>query len=134
LGEVDAIDAEKARRVLLCSGKVYYDLLAARRERDIDDVAIIRIEQLYPFPEKETRDALGLYPAAREVVWVQEEPWNMGAWHDMYRRLRRVAGDERALGFAGRPAAASPAVGSYKVHQAEAADVINYALRKSYAR
>jgi len=72
------------------------------------------------------------YGATRDLVWVQEEPWNMGAWHEMRRRLRRVIGDTRTLGYAGRPAAASPAVGSYKIHQAEAAELINNALRKSY--
>jgi 2-oxoglutarate dehydrogenase E1 component len=133
LTEVDRIEPTHARRVLMCSGKVYYDLLAARRERVIDDVAILRVEQLYPFPEKEIVAALSPYNAACEVLWVQEEPWNMGAWHDMYRRLRRVIGDTRALGYAGRPAAASPAVGSYKVHQAEAAELIDNALRKSNA-
>ncbi len=133
LGEIDVIDPATVRRVLFCSGKVYYDLLAARRERDIHDIAILRVEQLYPFPEKEVATVLHPYAAAREVLWVQEEPWNMGAWHDMYRRLRRVIGDSRALGYAGRSAAASPAVGSYKVHQAEAAELINNALRKGYA-
>jgi 2-oxoglutarate dehydrogenase E1 component len=133
LGEIDPLDPASVRRVLFCSGKVSYDLLAARRERDIGDIAIIRVEQLYPFPEKEIAAALSPYAAAREVLWVQEEPWNMGAWHDMYRRLRRVIGDGRALGYAGRPAAASPAVGSYKVHQAEAAELIDNALRKGHA-
>ncbi len=130
LGEIDPIEPAAVRRVLFCSGKVYYDLLAARRERDIGDIAIVRVEQLYPFPEKEIVAALSPYTTAREVFWVQEEPWNMGAWHDMYRRLRRVIGDKRALGYAGRPAAASPAVGSYKLHQAEAAELIDNALRK----
>jgi 2-oxoglutarate dehydrogenase E1 component len=134
LGEVDGIDPATARRILLCSGKVYYDLLAARRERDIHEMAIIRVEQLYPFPEKELTAALQPYASSSELVWVQEEPWNMGAWHDMYRRLRRVLGDARELGYAGREAAASPATGAYKVHQKEVADLINQALRKSYGR
>jgi 2-oxoglutarate dehydrogenase E1 component len=133
LSEIDPIEPETVRRILFCSGKVYYDLLAARRERDIHDIAIIRVEQLYPFPEKDVVAALTPYGAAREVLWVQEEPWNMGAWHEMYRRLRRAIGDTRALGYAGRDAAASPAVGSYKIHSAEAVELINNALRKSYA-
>jgi 2-oxoglutarate dehydrogenase E1 component len=119
---------------LLCSGKVYYDLLVARRERDIDDIAIIRIEQLYPFPGAEIGSALQPYAAAREIVWVQEEPWNMGAWHDMYRRLRRMLPNDRMLGYAGRPAAASPATGSYKVHQSEVTDLINNAMRRAHVR
>jgi 2-oxoglutarate dehydrogenase E1 component len=134
LGEADQIDPATVRRVLFCSGKVYYDLLMARRERDIDDIAIIRIEQLYPFPAAEISAVLETYASAREVFWVQDEPWNMGAWHDMRRRLSRVIGDQRELAYAGRPAAASPATGSYKVHLAEQADLINIALRRPYAR
>jgi len=133
LGEIDPIDPARTRRVLLCSGKLYYDLLLARRERDIDDIAIVRIEQLFPFPAKEISAALEPYRAAAELIWVQEEPWNMGAWHDMYRRLRRSVGDERTLGYVGRKAAASPATGSYKVHKTEETDIINNALRKSHA-
>jgi len=134
LGEVEPIDLPRVRRLLLCSGKVYYDLLLARRERNIDDIAILRVEQLYPFPGEEIRAAVQSYPNIREVFWVQEEPWNMGAWHDMYRRLRRVVPDERMLSYAGRTAAASPAVGSYKVHKAEEAELINNALRKADVR
>lgn len=132
LGEAEAIDAQTVRRLLLCSGKVYYDLLVARRERDIDDIALVRVEQLYPLPVKEIEAVLRAYPGAREVYWVQEEPWNMGAWHDMYRRLRRIVPEDRVLAYVGRPAAASPATGSYKVHQAEETDLINTALRKAY--
>ena len=134
LGESDPMDAAKVRRVLLCSGRVYYELLVARRERDIDDIAIVRVEQLYPFPGREITAALQPYVSAREVLWVQEEPWNMGAWHDMRRRLRRILPPDRLIGYAGRPAAASPATGLYKVHQAEETDLINNALRKSYVR
>jgi 2-oxoglutarate dehydrogenase E1 component len=134
LGECDAIEPAKVRRVLLCSGKVYYDLLVARRERDIDDIAIVRVEQLYPFPGDEIITTLQPYTAAREVVWAQEEPWNMGAWHDMSRRLRRILLEDYFIGYAGRPAAASPATGLYKVHQSEETDLINNALRKSYVR
>lgn len=134
IGESEPIDPANVRRLLLCSGKIYYDLLMNRRERDIDDVAIIRIEQLYPFPVDEVAAALRTYPSASEVFWVQEEPWNMGAWHHMHRRVRRVIGDGRELGYAGRPSAASPAVGSYKMHKAEEADLINDALRRPHGR
>jgi 2-oxoglutarate dehydrogenase E1 component len=133
IGEVDPIDAANVRRILLCSGKVYYDLLAARRERDIDDIAIVRVEQLYPFPAAEISAALALYPAAREVVWVQEEPWNMGAWHHVHHPLRRIVPTYVGLAYAGRDAAASPAAGSYKLHQAEEAELLNQALRRSHA-
>jgi len=133
LGEIDAIDPATAQRVLLCSGKVYYDLLVARRERDIQDIAILRVEQLYPFPEAEIRAALAPYAAAREIYWVQEEPWNMGAWHDMARRLGRMLPPELPPHYAGRVAAASPATGSYKVHQSEVTAIIDTALRRSHA-
>ncbi len=135
LGEADAIEPNGVRRVLLCSGKIYYDLLVARRERDIGDIAICRVEQLYPFPGEEISTVLKQYPNAREFMWVQEEPWNQGAWHDMYRRLRRLGISDESLGYSGRRTAASPATGSYKVHRSEEADILNNALRKaSYVR
>ena len=118
--------------MLLCSGKVYYDLLAARRERDIDDVAIVRVEQLYPFPGEDIRRELERYPA-RDVRWVQEESWNMGAWHFIQPRLGPILG-EHSLDYVGRDEAASPATGSYKVHQKEQGELIDRALRKSHGR
>ena len=132
LGEVDPIEPARVRRLLFCSGKVYYDLLVARRERDIDDIAIVRVEQLYPFPEAEIRAAMEPYTASPEVYWVQEEPWNMGAWHDTSRRLQRILPPECPVQYAGRAAAASPASGSYKVHQSEVTDLINNALRRAH--
>jgi 2-oxoglutarate dehydrogenase E1 component len=134
LDEVDPIDPHAVRRLLLCSGKVYYALLVARRERNIDDIAIVRVEQLYPFPDRELAAIFGRYNPSTEIMWVQEEPWNMGAWHHMHRRLRRALGDSREPAYAGRPAAASPATGSYKLHQAEEAELIDNALRRSHAR
>jgi len=120
--------------VLLCSGKIYYDLLHGREQRDIDDVAIVRVEQLYPFPGDEIGAALAPYTAALEVFWVQEEPWNMGAWQFMSLRLPRAIGAERTLRYVGRDEAASPAVGSYKVHQNEQTDIVERALRKPHGR
>jgi 2-oxoglutarate dehydrogenase complex dehydrogenase (E1) component-like enzyme len=114
----------EVERLLLCSGKVYYDLLAARRERALDTAAIVRVEQLYPFPEKELEAIFATYPNARQVLWVQEEPWNMGGWHVMYRRLKRILPGDRTLAYVGRAEAASPATGSYKVHQAEERDLV----------
>ncbi len=116
---------QRARRVLLCSGKVYYDLLARRSERKIDNVAIIRIEQLYPFPEEALREILNRYEAAREWVWVQEESQNMGAWSFMEPRLRAM---DRALSYVGRDAGASSATGSLKVHQREQNELVEAAL------
>jgi len=118
------IDPQAVTRLLLCSGKVYYDLLAARRERALDTAAIVRVEQLYPFPEKELEAIFATYPNARQVLWVQEEPWNMGGWHVMYRRLKRILPGDRTLAYVGRAEAASPATGSYKVHQAEERDLV----------
>jgi 2-oxoglutarate dehydrogenase E1 component len=125
-----AIQRGGVRRLLLCSGKIYYDLLAARRERAMDSVALIRVEQLYPFPARELEAIVASYPEAHQVCWVQEEPWNMGAWHTMHRRLRRVLPDDRALTYVGRPEAASPATGSFKVHQAEERDLLNAAFAR----
>jgi 2-oxoglutarate dehydrogenase E1 component len=118
------VEREKVTRLLLCSGRIYYELLTARQERVMDTVAIVRVEQLYPFPQKELETIFAAYPNAHQVYWVQEEPWNMGAWHVMYRRLRRVIPDDRTLGYVGRPEAASPAAGVFKVHQQEEADLL----------
>src|SRR6185503_2507170 len=106
------IDPAGVKRLLLCSGKIYYALLAARREREASWAGLVRVEQLYPFPFKELEAIAARYPEAPEVFWVQEEPWNMGAWHSIYHRLRRALPDDRRLSYVGRPEAASPATGS----------------------
>ncbi|MCK6557144.1 2-oxoglutarate dehydrogenase E1 component [Candidatus Binatia bacterium] len=133
LGDVDPIDPDRVRRVCLCAGKVFYDLLMARREREIDDVALVRVEQLYPFPDDELLAEVARYPATAELVWVQEEPRNMGAWAHMAQYTRYMFGN-RELGYAGRHAAASTASGSYKLHESETEELIHWALRKPYAR
>ncbi len=130
--EIDPIaSADEVKRVVLCSGKVYYDLLAERRERGIGDIAIIRVEQLYPFPQVSLPRALAPYRQA-QVVWCQEEPENMGAWCFADRRIERVLGglDLRAKrpGYIGRPEAASPATGLAKIHAAEQAALVSAAL------
>jgi len=128
------IDDSEARpasvsRVLFCSGKIYYELLAARRERQANNVAIVRIEQLYPFPEEEIRYVLERYPQTSELVWVQEEPRNMGAWRYMRDRMLPVLSPaERTLFYAGRPESASPATGSHKRHAREQAALIEEAF------
>ncbi|MDE2199478.1 MAG: 2-oxoglutarate dehydrogenase E1 component [Rhodospirillales bacterium] len=132
IGETDAIaPAETVRRVVLCSGKVYYDLLAERRARDIKDVAILRIEQLYPFPAVSLPRLLAPYRNA-EIVWCQEEPENMGAWCFVDRRIERVLGalDIRAKrpSYVGRPEGASTATGLAKTHAAEQAALVSQAL------
>jgi 2-oxoglutarate dehydrogenase E1 component len=133
LDESDELDRTAVRRVLLCSGKIYYELLIARRERDLSNVAIVRVEQLYPFPANELLKILDTYPDATEIYWVQEEPANMGAWRFISERLEPILRDRR-LTYVGREDAASPAVGSYKLHQEEQTQVIERALRRSHAR
>ncbi|TAJ32272.1 MAG: 2-oxoglutarate dehydrogenase E1 component, partial [Reyranella sp.] len=124
-------DDAKVRRVVLCSGKVYFDLVAERRKRKIDDVAIMRIEQLYPFPFTRLGVRLAQYPNA-EVVWCQEEPENMGAWHFVDRRIERALAsiDAKAKrpAYVGRAEAASPATGSARTHLKEQADLVDRAL------
>jgi 2-oxoglutarate dehydrogenase E1 component len=133
LPDTAALDPAAVHRVLLCSGKVYYDLAIAREQRDIAGVAIVRVEQLYPFPAAEIEAALAPFAAATEICWVQEEPWNMGAWHFIHQRLLPLVGT-RPLHYVGRDEAASPATGSYKIHQAEQADIVDRALRKRHGR
>jgi multifunctional 2-oxoglutarate metabolism enzyme len=115
------------RRVLLCSGKVFYDLYEAREERAITDTAIIRLEQLYPMPVAEVKAALGRYSAAEDFVWVQEEPANQGAWSFIALNLLEHL-DGVALRRISRPAAAAPSVGSTKMHDAEQAALLEAAL------
>jgi 2-oxoglutarate dehydrogenase E1 component len=122
------VERAGVKRLLVCSGKIYYTLLAERRERVMDSVALIRVEQLYPFPYQELTALLAAYPNANQVYWVQEEPWNMGAWHVMHRRLRRTLPERCTLSYVGRPEAASPATGVFKVHQQEEADVLAVAF------
>jgi 2-oxoglutarate dehydrogenase E1 component len=124
------LDRQQVRRLLFCSGKIYYALLAERRERNRDDVAIIRVEELYPLPAKELEAIIAAYPEAKQTFWVQEEPWNMGAWHVMDRRLRRLVPEDRTLAYIGRAEAASPATGNYKVHLAEERELLNDAFAR----
>ena len=132
LAETDQLaDPAKVRRVVLCSGKVYFDLVAERRKRKIDDIAILRIEQLYPFPFSRLGVRLSHYPNA-EVVWCQEEPENMGAWHFIDRRIERALSGANVKAkrpvYIGRAEAASPATGSARTHLKEQADLVDRAL------
>jgi len=119
-----------ARRVVLCSGKVYYDLRKARDEQGRADVALVRLEQLYPFPADQLQAVLGRYKAQAAIVWAQEEPQNMGAWRFVRERVldRDVDVGDRALGYAGRAASASPAPGSLKTHLLEQEALVKQAL------
>jgi 2-oxoglutarate dehydrogenase E1 component len=128
LADATIADPPAVKRVLVCTGKIYYELLAARDARGTADTAIVRLEQLYPFPEAEVAKALGLYGAAQHVVWVQEEPRNMGAWSFVRWRLHPMLKSNQAMGYAGRPRSASPAPGSPKQHAREQAHVIEDAF------
>ncbi len=119
IGETAKLDPKKVRRVLACSGKVYYELLAYRRDNKIEDIAIIRLEQQYPFPHEEFTAAVSAFPEASEVVWVQEEPQNQGAWYRLRAYLRADTPHQNLLAYAGRAISASPAVGYSAKHQAE---------------
>ncbi len=109
---------DAVRRVLLCTGKVYYDL-AARQSQRPGDVAIVRVEQLYPWPDAQLGQALRRYARAESVCWVQEEPANMGAFGFVRERIEALVPREIGLAYAGRPASASPAVGSARGHRRE---------------
>jgi 2-oxoglutarate dehydrogenase complex dehydrogenase (E1) component-like enzyme len=115
----EPLDDAAVRRVLLCSGKVAYDLMAHRESEGTADVAVVRVEQLYPLPAESIRTALERYPNATDVVWVQEEPMNMGAWQFMAVNLPEELPAGRTLRRVSRRASASPAVGSAKVHEVE---------------
>jgi 2-oxoglutarate dehydrogenase E1 component len=131
IDEVDKLNAANVRRVVLSSGKVYFDLLKARRAAKVDDVALVRVEQLYPFPVAETEAVLAKYPNAREVVWCQEEPQNQGAWYQIRHRLQTLVG-KRELLYAGRPPAAAPATGISKIHETEQRGLIEAALSATH--
>jgi 2-oxoglutarate dehydrogenase complex dehydrogenase (E1) component-like enzyme len=118
------------KQLLLCSGKVYYDLLAEREKRGRSDVAIVRLEQLYPLPERHLTEVLNRYAQANDVVWVQEEPRNMGAWTFMLEHLSPLLRSRQTLRYAGRRAQASPAVGYQKIHQQQQTQLLNEALKQ----
>lgn len=110
---------ETVGRVVLCSGKVFVDLMASDLRAASEQVAVVRVEQLYPFPEEDLRQVIGSYPNAREIVWLQEEPKNMGAWSYINPRLQEIAGRELELRYVGRPERASPAEGLAELHTIE---------------
>jgi 2-oxoglutarate dehydrogenase E1 component len=130
IDEIDDINPEQAERVVFCSGKVYFDLLKARRAAGQKDVAIVRIEQLYPFPVQAYEAVLRRYPQAHEVVWCQEEPQNQGAWYHIRHRLEgSLQKDRQTLLYAGRQHAAAPATGIGKIHDTEQRELVDAALR-----
>jgi 2-oxoglutarate dehydrogenase E1 component len=131
LDDARVSDPAGVTRILACTGKIYYELLAAHEARGgpfAGNFAIVRFEQLYPFPQTEFAEVLRKYPAAQHVVWVQEEPRNMGAWSSIRGRIQPMLGPHQSIGYAGRPRSASPAPGSPKVHQREQTHLIEAAF------
>jgi 2-oxoglutarate dehydrogenase E1 component len=126
--EIDALNAEKVTKVVLCCGKVYYDLLEKRREDHLDKVAIVRIEQLYPFAKKALIKELAKYPHAKTIVWCQEEPQNQGVWFASQHHIRDCLRDDQTLKYAGREFAAAPAVGSPLLHAQQQQLLVEQAL------
>jgi 2-oxoglutarate dehydrogenase E1 component len=128
IDDVEIKDSSSVERVVLCSGKVFYDLMEARRKSDETRVSIVRLEQFYPFPMQRLREVIAGYPSTKQLVWVQEEPKNMGGWTFVEPLLERlVPACDRSI-YIGRPASASPATGSYAVHQFEQASLVQEAL------
>jgi 2-oxoglutarate dehydrogenase E1 component len=129
IDDVDGLDAAQVHRVVFCSGKVYFDLLKARRAAKQDNVALVRIEQLYPFPTHAYEAVLKRYPQARQIVWCQEEPQNQGAWYQIRHRLEApLQRDRHTLLYAGRQHAAAPATGIAKIHESEQRELVDAAL------
>ena len=130
IGDVADIDPSAISRIILCSGKIYYELAKARVDRKRNDIALIRIEQLYPFPEQALFESLAIFPVPTPVLWVQEEPENMGAWPYQRHRLQDflAAGGRPNPLHVTRPESASPAVGSKAVHALEQAQLVEKAF------
>jgi 2-oxoglutarate dehydrogenase E1 component len=131
LPEIDPLDPVQVQRVVLCSGRVYYDLLEQRRKDQRQDVAILRMEQLYPFPKDLLKEELQRYPNVQKYVWCQEEPKNQGAWYTSQHHVRKILdslGWQHGLDYAGRPLSAAPAVGYPALHNQQLRDLVSDAL------
>jgi 2-oxoglutarate dehydrogenase E1 component len=128
IDEIDELDPKQVKRVVMCSGKVYYDLLDQRRKSEQTDVAIIRLEQLYPFPQEECAKVVAQYAHVKDWVWCQEEPQNQGAWYCSQHHFWQAIPDGAVLSYAGREASASPAVGYVSVHNQQQKALIEDAL------
>jgi 2-oxoglutarate dehydrogenase E1 component len=131
MDETDEQDKDKVERLVFCSGKVFYDLRATRRERGLDNIAILRLEQLYPFPEVELLDLLASYPNIVDAVWCQEEPMNQGAWYSSQHHMRRVIHRHKVdvyLRYVGRDGSAAPAAGYMALHVEQQNKFIDEAL------
>jgi len=129
IGDTDAADTGVITRLVLCSGKVYYDLVQRRQELGLEDsVSLIRLEQLAPFPDDVLAEELVRYPQRVDTIWCQEEPQNQGAWYQIRHRLQEPLRDHQNLYYAGRPASAAPASGIFKVHLQQQQALVEAAL------
>ena len=133
IGEIDPIDPKEVKRIVICSGKVYFDLLEERRLQDIKDVAILRLEQLHPFPADYLKAEVDKFPKATQIVWCQEEPKNQGSWYQIsyYLRMLRNKAINQKLKYIGREGSPSPAVGYYKLHVEQQRKLVMEALTAS---
>jgi 2-oxoglutarate dehydrogenase E1 component len=122
-----AADREAVRRLVLCSGKIYFDMISDGRRAECSDIALARVEQLYPLPADDIRTIIGSYPNLREIVWLQEEPANAGAWDSIHPRLQRLLNGDLPLQLIARPRRASPAEGSMGMHSLHQATLIDRA-------
>jgi len=129
IDDIDDLKPSAVTRIVLCSGKVYFDLLKARREAKVDSVAVVRLEQLYPFPSEEYEAILSKYSNAREIVWCQEEPQNQGGWYQIRHRLQSKLGPLDELLYAGRAGAAAPATGISALHEQQQKNLVTAALQ-----
>jgi 2-oxoglutarate dehydrogenase E1 component len=128
IDDAEIADAAAVRRVVFCSGKVYYDLMDARKKSEDLRAAIVRLEQFYPFPQRAVQDVIEKYASAAQFIWAQEEPHNMGGWTFVRERLESMLSGDAELRYVGRSASASPATGSYSIHQKEQLELVTEAL------
>jgi 2-oxoglutarate dehydrogenase E1 component len=128
IDDAHVIDRAAVTRIVLCSGKVYYDLEAARSETPKPNVVVVRLEQFYPTPSEALKKIFASYPNAKQIIWAQEEPKNMGGWYFMEDRLRDLKPEAATLRYVGRDASASPATGSYSTHELEQKSIVEDAL------
>jgi 2-oxoglutarate dehydrogenase E1 component len=133
IDEIDDVQPAKVTRIVFCSGKVYFDLLESRRQDQLHNVAIVRVEQLYPFPADEYAAVIRKYSQAHEIVWCQEEPQNQGAWYQIRHRLNEPLTREHRLLYAGRAPAAAPATGIAQMHMDQQKQLVDAALRSTSA-
>ena len=128
IDDIEVVDTSKVKRVVLCSGKVFYDLEAARIDARDERVAVVRLEQFYPFPKSALEQIIERYPKATQLFWTQEEPQNMGGWFFVEPRLRELMREGMTLRYVGRSPSASPATGSYAIHELEQRKLVDESL------